>query len=147
MPLLLAAVDGMGVDKDAKVEALLVAGADPHVRDKDGLSPLARAVGALCEGAPDLEDACGDFFAGLFELPLKPAHDPAASESFVDQMRSIVRGYVESFAANIPLAGASSYEGAWRRERIECIAVLAAYEATVRPKGVRRSVAWWFQSR
>jgi ankyrin repeat protein len=66
VPLLFAAIDGIGVDPDEKVEALLAAGADPLVRDADGLTPLEAAVAEyIGMNDEDDDDDLSDFDAGV----------------------------------------------------------------------------------
>lgn len=127
-PLLFQAVEGCGVDRDVKTEALLKAGANPLVEDAEGFTPLVQAVAALCSDAEDYEASFNAFYEGLGELEQVSKTPGRSRDEFVAVVSKIVRPYVERFAATIPISNESQFAGEWRKARITCIVSLYAYE-------------------
>lgn len=132
LPLLFHAADGIGVESDMKVEALLKAGADPMVEDGEGYTPLMHAVASLCEDSEDDAALYQAFFKGLSEVRLEGKPLPDSREQFVAQATPFLRAYVERFAADIPISGLAEYREKARRERVGCIVTLCAYEGWAR---------------
>jgi ankyrin repeat protein len=135
MPLLFHIISGSAIETDIKVEALLRAGADPLVRDADGFTPLMHVVASLCRDAADCEASYQAFFAGLGRVKLEGTPLPGGRDQFVAAVSPVIRAYVERFAGEIPVSKASEYAEEWRREKIACIVLLAAYEAWARRLG------------
>lgn len=130
-PLLVAAAS-VGVDSDEKVAALLGAGADPLAHDADGFSALSHVVAALCEDADDAEGAFQAFFDSLSTLRFSGPALPPTRAQFMAEAMPILQAHVESFAAGIPIAESCEFLESWRRERIRCIALLAAAQGWAR---------------
>lgn len=141
LPLLFHAVDGTGVHKDVKTEALLRAGADPLALTPEGHSALALAVADLCRHADDYAGAFSAFFLGLHGLRVPEGASPADQEAYAAMARPVVREYVRSFAAPIPLGTSCEYEGQWREERLVTIELLGAYEGWARQRRLRERAA------
>lgn len=132
MPLLFAAADGTGVDKDEKVEALLNAGAAPLVKDAEGFTPLIRVVATLCSDAEDYSAAYDRFFTELSELRLTGDSVQEDRRMFVDDATPVLDAFVRRFADDIPVKATCEYDAEWREERIRCITLLAAHEGWAR---------------
>lgn len=139
VPLLFHAADGIGVHKDVKTEALLRAGADPLIKDPEGHTALVRVVASLCSDAADYGESFKSFFKGLGELRLEGKPMPKTREEFVTAAMPAFRGYVESFAADIPVSEEWEYAGEWRAEKVTCIVLLCAYEGWSRHEHLRRA--------
>lgn len=127
LPLLFHAASGIGTSKDVKVDALLRAGADPQVKDKEGCMPLLHVVASLCRDATDYTASYRAFFQGLngLRLPDNPAR--WSRDEFVAVAAPLIRAYVEQFASAIPVPNTCDFDAQWRQEKISCIVSLAAY--------------------
>lgn len=132
LPLLFHAIDGVGGQKDMKTEALLRAGANPIVKDRDGYSPLVRAVSALCTDAPEYVKSYQRFFRGLKALGLEQMPLPKSRDEFMAEATTRLRRFVEQFASAIPVSQSSEYSNEWRVERVNCIVSLSTFEAWIR---------------
>lgn len=129
LPLLFHAAVGICTDKDLKADALLLAGADPFVKDANGHTPLALAVASLCSPAPDYPAAFRSFFIGLQELALEVKPMPGTRDDFLAHAVPTLRAYVDRFAAGIPLTDNGPWAASVRAERVGCITLLCAHEA------------------
>lgn len=137
-PMLHAAADGTGVDRDEKVSALLDAGADPLVEDSEGFTPLVRVVAALCEDADDYSAAFQAFYEGLRSLKFSGGAVPHERAEYVSQATPDLRAYAERFAADIPVPTGCEFEQQWRDERITCIVLLGTHEGWARWQRIHR---------
>jgi ankyrin repeat protein len=132
LPLLFHAADGIGVDKDVKTEALLKAGADPLVRDRDSHTALERAVARLCADADDYSSSFDSFFARLRTLHFERDEVPRYLDAFIQAALPPLKSFVADFASAIPVSEKSEFAQEWRDQTISCIALLSAYEAWAR---------------
>lgn len=132
MPVLFAAADGIGVDKDEKVSALLDAGADPLVTDTEGFTTMMRVVAALCADADDYTTAYKRFFAELSELSFDEDSVLQDRMAFVENAMPALDEFIRRFAAIIPVKETCEFDAEWREERIKCLALLAAHEGWAR---------------
>ncbi|MFO0784550.1 MAG: ankyrin repeat domain-containing protein [Phycisphaerales bacterium] len=115
LPLLFHAADGIGAQRDVKIEALLRAGADPLATDADGLTALCHAVASLCREAANYETTYFAFFEGLQQMPLTGTPGPRTREEFLAAATPALRAYVEKFAADIPVT--AEWPFCWRRSQ------------------------------
>jgi len=136
---LLSYVARWQIDGDEKAEALLAAGANPLTPDGDGHLPLARAVARLCAGAADYAAEFDAFYSGL---PQTKTQSVAVNDRdvFVRSLRTILRPYIESFAAR-HAGSVTSGVGHRQEDRDELLNVIesmAAYEAWARRAQARQ---------
>ena len=129
LPLLFHAADRIGVGNDVKTEALLQSGANPLARDGKGLTPLSHVVISLCADAEDAFAAYGAFFTELADLRLNSLWNQSSREQFIAEAKTSLRPFVERFASTIPLPDAHEIVQEIRKEQIDCIIPLCAYES------------------
>lgn len=130
-PMLFHAVLAARTDACAKTLSLLEAGANPEASDPRGYTPLHLAVAELCGEAADYPASYTAFFAGLRVLPQEISSLPDTREAFVSTASEFLREYTQEFAATIPIADESRTARTQRRERIDCITALCAYQGWV----------------
>lgn len=135
VPLLFHAIDGIGLEKGLKAEALLQAGADPIVTDAEGYSPLVRAIASLCARAPDYLAACNGMYKGLAAISSGSAPGTATRDGFLQTMLPAVRSFLETFTADFQVDQADEYDVGRRDTQVAIVALLAAYEAWYRRSG------------
>lgn len=134
-PLLVVATRNALIEGGEKVGALLKAGADPAMTDSEGHTPLAYAVGELCDDAEQREAAFRSFFLGLAHTPGSLPSAAADREAAVASARPDLRKYIEAFAAPIPIDRTWSCKESLRAELLTVIELLAAYSGW-RPRKV-----------
>jgi ankyrin repeat protein len=132
LPLLFHAACGYGVRADAKTEALLKAGANPHATDSEGFTALQLIVADVCSNAENYEESYESFFRGLDKLNLRRKRGREANDRFLDAVMPGIRTYVEQFAAAIRIPANDEYEEKALREKIGCITLLCAYASCAR---------------
>lgn len=138
LPLLFHAIQGIALQKDVKVEALLRADANPLAKDAGGFTPLMHVVASLCRDAADYEESYLAFFKGLGGLWLEGKPMPQTRDEFVAEAKPFLRTYVERFACEIPVSDEWEYAEQWRKEKISCIVSLCAYEGWARHQHLKQ---------
>lgn len=126
LPLLFHAVVGVAVHKVDKTEALLRSGADPNVKDSNGVTLLDRVIRELCSeaDASDYEATYMRVVSGLDQI--SPPSDDSDS---IRQVADTCREFLDEVSKTIPISDQSQFGGEWREEKLGCIALLKAYGA------------------
>jgi ankyrin repeat protein len=125
---LLAAVESPA-HPDQKVEALLLAGADPFAKDVDGRTVLHRAIYGICAGSKDPHDMHLLFFALLPNAYVdKPIPVPTDRDGYVRHVAQPIDRVIRRFVKESLEWPEHRLCDEWECQRLVAIRHLAAHE-------------------
>lgn len=127
--LLHQSVQGPGVHRPEKAEALLRAGVHPTTRDADGFTPLERTFACLCVGASDYQSAYLAFYHHHPVPPVPTEHSPSALDAYLDTALPPLRAALDALAARSLPPTDDEFESLSRADSLACAALLLAFEA------------------